>query len=118
MTVTYKGTLATAFCKESVAVEGLPNRYMIYRGTDCAPFSAYMRFRGSSAIIANISGLGPRSKMEQQGRMPLILNALERYFDMVAVEQVQNPYLDAFMRKRPGYIVNGNTFVWGKAHGN
>lgn len=98
------GTLLNSFVREREARLRLsqasrPSGWMSYNGGEIAPFEAYMRWGRDRdyIVLSNIN-----SASTKQGRMPLIMAALESMASVVDVESVVNPFLQRWLERR-GY---------------
>ena len=95
------------------------SKYFMYTGWQVKPFSIYLRGNHSGQlIVSNIEGQqetdNDMSGTERQGRMPLILEALEDVSNgPVRFESVINPYLKNWLQKR-GYEMDGLGNMEGK----
>lgn len=72
-----------------------------YDGPDCEPVNFYLRFGRTTLIVANMNGYARpkgREKIMTKpavncGRMPVLLNSLDKAAPRVVFESVINPFL-------------------------
>ena len=99
------GLVADVFNRERASRLRVPgdssrvSAWMLYAGSEVAPFEAYMRWArdGSDVVLATIA-----AEDQRRGRMSVIMDALEAMAPKVIVESVGNPHLARFLIRR-GY---------------